>query len=397
MRKPRHPRKRCKHNRRSAAKPDPRNQYPFVIAEPAAHHAEEDGKRTRDDHQKRGNRKTDVPRLPDQTRRRKQSKHREQHHLHQPRRAVVETSESVVIDEFAVSHHHAGHINRHKAVAVKQFRTAERQKHHCNAEHIIQAVVFQINFIEQPDCEFAPHDAEHDSKSHFRQKIRNNFEIHPIIGLSSGVLHIRQSDRNQKDCKERRHRIVASGFKLKQRLKSAFQAHALGTQNGKHRSGVGGRDHRAEKQAPRERKILFRQLPAQKKVCKQTEKQRRQQHADTRQKPAEPDHAFYRRPFGIESAGKQNKRHRRTADHVGIIRIVKRNMPDSLLAGKHTDGKKHHQHRHVDPRRKFACTCTRQDQNSQYSQSLIKFHTIHLFLLLSIHWDGKKESRKMIL
>lgn len=120
----------------------------------ASDHAEEHGERTGEQHHEKRDRNARNRNFSELLRETEQPEHAEQHDLHEPADAVVETADAVLVDELAVAHDHAADIDRHEAVAVAELACAEGQHDHADAEHVVESVVLEIDLVEEPDREF---------------------------------------------------------------------------------------------------------------------------------------------------------------------------------------------------------------------------------------------------
>ena len=150
----------------------------------------------------------------------------------------METSESILIGELAVAHHHAADIHRHEAVAPQIFHAESPvgepvgQQNDADADDIIKAVIVKIDIVEIFGGKFADDKSQQNPDSHAH---RESPEDRPVACRLRTRNHI-----NHEQCQESCHRVVASRLIFEQRLEFPFQADAFAAQNREDRRSVGG-------------------------------------------------------------------------------------------------------------------------------------------------------------
>ena len=246
-----------------------------------------------------------------------QAERQEHRDLHEPGQAVVEARQAALVDVGAVAQHDAGDVHGQEPAAAQVRGRPERQQHQGQAEDGVEAVVVEVDAVDDP--------------GHGRARTRSRARPRaPSGGRTSAASSSSEPSPVVISVMRLTVRNTAMGSLLPDSSSSRSrtcrgQPHLPGAQHREDGGGVRGRDDGAEQQRLERRKVGDQHDDA-------ADETGGHQRPDGREDdPAAQDRADAR-PARVEPAGEQDQRQRDDADRAGQPGVVEVDAAEPLGA-----------------------------------------------------------------
>ena len=259
-----------------------------------------------------------------------QTETEEHDNLEKPCQSIHKRVNLFAVHDFVVTHHHAGNVDGEVSVALHQIGNGEGKEYERQQQNGVERLVVYIQPVEHKDGQLA-------------QQIAGSSTYHKLYHERESYLrstHTRGLDELDKyDSQHIGHRVVASAFQLQHGTQIVLQVHLLRAQDGEYRCRVRRRHGGSQQQGGDERQVDIGPAHARQPPYKQSGKQCRQQHTESRQYNTGGEDRLDFGELGIHSARKQDNAQSHHTDELRFFGVVEL-QSESVAAEKHAHHKK---------------------------------------------------------